>query len=233
MKLVYLVVAVALGLSSVASSAPFCMTGSLDDYLSLGADGCMVGSSTFSNFWTLSPPTTGDPISASSVSVMPVGSSLDPGLTFGLGVSAGANENRQLLLGFVVSGPPFIGASNSISGYSATGDGAVTATENLCIGGTFDPGTLNNCSGSSDALIAAATANFAIPADFRAFAAAASIGVVTNIAVDGGTAGAASLSSVTHQFTAVPEPGTILCCVAGLAALAAKQRCRRRTRLNS
>lgn len=227
MKSLYLVLAMALGLSSAASSAPFCMTGSLDDYLSLGADGCMVGSSTFSNFWTLSPPTTGDPILTNSVSVMPIGSSLNPGLTFGLGVSAGANQNRQLVLGFIVSGPPFIGASNLISGYSATGDGVVTATENLCIGGTFDPGTLNNCSGSSDTLVAAATASFAVPADFRPFGAAALIGVVTNIGVDGGTAGTASLSSVTHQFTAVPEPGTILCCVAGLAALGVIRRFRR------
>ena len=59
-----------------------------------------------------------------------------------------------------------------------------------------------------------------------AFGAVSPIGVVTDIAVDGGLEGSAALGSVTNLFQpgVVAEPGSVLFLVAGLAGLAWRRR---------
>ena len=52
-----------------------------------------------------------------------------------------------------------------------------------------------------------------------AFLSAGALAVVTDIGVDGGLAGTASLQSASNRFRVVPEPGSLLLMAVGLLAL--------------
>jgi hypothetical protein len=71
-----------------------CVPGTLASYVALGAQGCAVGSSLLSNFEILSGINLASPISPSAISITPVVSSTDIGLT--LNVSANATGGALL-----------------------------------------------------------------------------------------------------------------------------------------
>jgi hypothetical protein len=194
-----------------------CSPGTLSDYVAL-AEGCSVGAFLFDNF-TLGAtlPTGATPISPDVVQVTPVAS----GLAFGLDVTADAGELLEILFGYDVSHPAIKGASFSMSGVSATGDAAVTAVKSLCKGGSFNPGGVDGCTGVEAALIVFAIAgNADLAESLDIFPFVKLLGVVDDIAVDGGLAGAASLSGeVVNQFAPVPEPASSLLVATGICAL--------------
>jgi len=198
-----------------------CVPGTLSDYFAL-SDGCTVGTFQYQNFAQLTTqPAGSSPISPDAVQVMPVAS----GLAFGVDVSASAGELLEILFGYDVTGSGIAGARLSLSGASAAGDGVVTAVKNVCEGGSFDPGDVTGCSGTGDALIAVALDGLEdLNQSLTIFPIVAMLGVVDDIAVDGGLDGSASLrGSVTNQFVAganpVPEPASAVLVASGILGL--------------
>ena len=198
-----------------------CVQGTLSEYFAL-SDACTVGAFQFRNFAQLTTqPAGSSPMSPDGVQVMPVAS----GLAFGVDVSARPGELLEILFGYDVTGSGIAGAGLSLSGASAAGDGAVTAVKNFCEGGRFDPGELTGCTGTGDALIAAALDGLEdLNQSLTILPTVALLGIVDDIAIDGGVDGSASLQgSVTNQFVGganpVPEPASAVLVASGILGL--------------
>jgi hypothetical protein len=192
-----------------ASAAP-CVPNLLSAYLALGGSGCTVGGALFSDFTTFAPTGSATPISAAAINVTPLDVAGNPGLRFDLNTTAQAGDVRQALFGYLASAPAFTGSRLSIAGTNVSPDGAVTAVQNTCLGGTFALGQ-SGCTGSEATLIAF---DIGVDADLNAllaFGPVALIGIVNDFVVDGGIEGLAVFGSASNQFTtaaAVPEPAT-------------------------
>ena len=176
-------------LPNAASAAP-CIPGSLADYIALGGSGCSVGTALFSNFTSLPLQGGATQIADAATLVNPVGVALQPGLRFDVNSQAVASEFLQLVIGYSVSGASFIGNQNSLTGSVVTPDGAVTATETKCLGQVF---VLGSCSGTQVSSVAFDLGFTSSLAESLSFAPTTLIGVVVDIAVDGGPFGSASL----------------------------------------
>lgn len=217
-----LIVALQSLLGAGAFAAP-CPISTLAVYQALGSAGCTIGSFRFSNFGLLQQPTGSVPFSVVTVTPIAVG------LDFSVNASAATGTLFEDLISYRVTGigASLNGASLFLTGSSTTDDGAVTVVENLCIGGLFlGADGVSGCGGARRDLIVIDTFGFgADPPISLAFVSAASLAVVTDIAVDGGTAGLASLrGSASNRFAVaavngVPEPGAFLLVMAGLLAL--------------
>ncbi|MEJ7712716.1 MAG: PEP-CTERM sorting domain-containing protein [Pyrinomonadaceae bacterium] len=88
--------------------------------------------------------------------------------------------------------------------------------------GDFDPGGPFNCTGNADNLILFQISDDAETMAQLTFPPVNRIGVVTDIAIDGGQNGSGSLGSVTAQFQSaqpIPEPATIVLLASGLGGL--------------
>jgi hypothetical protein len=116
-------------------------------------------------------------------------------------------------------------------GATAAGDGVVTAIQDLCIGGSFTTGSLAGCSATQDANVAFAIDGDQSLSETLTFASVPVLGIVNDIAADGGLNGLASLrGGITNSFTVVAaqpvaEPATVTLLATGLAwALRARAR---------
>jgi hypothetical protein len=206
-----------------AEAAP-CAADTLAGYVALGAGGCEIGSTSFQSFGVLEVPFGALEIDPADVLVTPlVDDPLRPGLSFVLAAAATANELLEVLVAYQVAAPLLRGAEVALDGSSVSGDGAVTAIEDVCIGGVFDPDGPTGCTGLDEALIAFDVGFDAEPSVTLLFEDASLLAVVKDIAVDGGLEGAASLAGVTNRFL-VPEPATALLLAVGLAALGCRSR---------
>jgi len=216
------VVALAMLLCSAAHAAP-CMTGSLVDYLGLGSTGCTIGSAQFSDFSLPAVANADDPIAPSAVQVVPAQDAGGAGFSLLFNQDAVAAESFGLRVGFLAAGLPgfaFTAALSSLMGASS-GDGVVGLFTDLCRGSAFtDPDTLA-CGGTPDSNVIVGSGTTG-----SAFAFTSPIGVVGEVFVDGGFAGAASLASADLRFAvaAVPEPGTCALLALGLGAAAFARR---------
>lgn len=205
-----------------------CTTSTLSSYVSLGSTGCTIGDVTFSDFGLLQQPT--NSVLFTAISVIPVALGMTTvGLDFGVDASASSGMLFEDLISYRVSGPSLKGASLNFSG-SATdpdGNGAVTVVENLCIGGLFTGADgVSGCDGMPQNLGVVNSFNVADSPDSLVFMPVASLGVVTDIAIDGGAGGFASLGSASNRFQVVgndlvpvPEPAAYLLVMAGLLGL--------------
>lgn len=210
---------VCMSIHAAPAYAIVCAPGSLQDYVDLSA-GCTIGPVTFSDFVVLSPPAGATPISPTTISVTPLGDPSNPGFVFGVNVVAGAGEFFDVFFGFQVT-DSLIGASLSMDGAAAAGDGAVTVVEDLCAGGVF---TGLACSGDPATMIV-----FAIEGDTQAtenssLPSASLLGVLADIGVDGGLIGTGQLGTTTLRFetgvtTTVPEPPSLVVVLAAGIAL--------------
>ena len=220
MKRLFLLSGAILAIASSGAAAP-CVMGSLASFIALGAGGCTVNAALFSSFSALDVPFGSTPISPASIAVTPLGMPLlNPGLMFTSTITAGPNAIFERVFGFRVSGLPFVSNTAALGGASATGDGAVTLVEDKCLGGTFDPTGPSGCTGTDMGQVAFVT-SFATDNPVQLmFPAVNSIGVVADIAVDGGLAGTAAFSSATLRFQAVPEPSSALLLLSGLGVVA-------------
>ena len=196
-----LVVLGVLVMCSLGFAAPICSSGPLSNYLNLGADGCMLGTSIVSNF-TIFPGSTGaTAISPATVSVVPTNSGSAPRLTFTTTASAGANQLFQMVLGYRITGSTFTSDTMMVSGTTTTGGGSTTAIQNYCLGGSFVPNPPNfpgTCSGSTNGTLLILNSG----SDSVAFAPVSSIALIHDLTLDGGQNGSASGATVSDQFAA-------------------------------
>lgn len=221
-KILFMLIVALQSLLCAGASASPCPISTLAVYQGLGSAGCTIGNFRFSNFGLLQQPKGSVPFTV--VTVTPV----SVGLDFGINASADAGTLFEDLISYRVTGigASLNGASLFFTGSSATDDGAVTVVENLCVGGLFlGVDGVSGCSGARRDLIVVDFGVGADPPISLAFASATSLAVVTDIAVDGGTVGQASLrGSASNRFAVaavngVPEPAAFLLVIAGLFAL--------------
>jgi hypothetical protein len=219
-------------LAGRSQAAPLCGADSLTNYLSLGS--CSIGGATFSNFSLVTPlPTGANAVSTNSVIVLPFNTTTSVGFQFLFDVTSTSFQLNELLFGYLASASGFTDATVSIPGATASGDGSVTAVQDLCIGGAFTTGSLDGCPAAQDANIAFAIDGDQSLSETLSFGSVALLGIVNDIAVDGGLNGLAALrGGFSNSFTVaqpVAEPATVTLIATGLAwALRARQRQRRR-----
>ncbi len=208
-----------MSLSAAAQAAP-CVSGSVADYLALGATGCSVGAVQFRDFTLpaiLGPAT---PVDAAVVTLAPLFTPTGVGLSLLSTLAAGAGSFLELRLGFnaSVATGAITRARIDLGGASATGDGVTTLIEDLCVGSAFDdPGNLA-CIGSTSTLVTVATEGFTQDSDALDLAPEVkTLGVVADLGVDGGLGGASTFTAGTLLFSTVPLPSTLA--LLGLGAL--------------
>ncbi len=199
------------GVLQVASASSLCTTGTLASYEALGAGGCLLGGDTISSFTTISGITGATPIDPTLVEITPSGGTDDPVLEFDVNQTADANALLEAIFTYAISGPDiFTTDMTTLSNSSETVDGAVTDTQNYCVGGQFGPDGVDGCTGSTSGTLL--TLDGIQNTDQGSFPGATTLSVTDDFVLDGGTAGSASGGTFVDQFTAtstVPEPSGI------------------------
>jgi hypothetical protein len=196
----------------------------LDTYIALGATGCQIGDKTFFDFTYTSAASGGAvAIPSSGVTVDtegPAGSGatyLNPnyGFDFQAGWTVGAGQTTDATIGFTVqvsSGPATIVDAELGQLSGVTSPGSATIAEEGCGPAPCNPLTANTLH-----LFTTNAATF----DSTFFSPTGSIQIAKDIAVSGGTTGAATLSLAQDTFsqTDVPEPASLTLLASGLLAL--------------
>jgi len=185
--------------------ATTCQVGSLQAYIDLGGAGCSIEDKTVSGFLDLGVLGGATPILPADIMVTPLPTPGNPGLSFDFGVTASAGGLLESLFAFSVAvlpgGMPIEAVGLSLFGSEVAPDGVNTAL--LCLG-TTDPA----CP-TPDPILLFDIGLDSLLTDMRAFPPVATLDLVSDIVVDGGLFGGASLSSATLRFqevTVVPEP---------------------------
>jgi hypothetical protein len=223
MKLAAAVCALVTGFASFARGEPICVSGTLASYVALGSPGCALGSNLLSSFEILSGINGSTPISSSAINITPLMNAGDVGLMFSLSSSASDGSILEALVGYRISGGSYTAASISASGTSASGNGAVTDIQNLCLAGSFGPDGVTRCStGRTGTLLLLGDGSGS-----TSFAAAASVSVTDDITFDSGgsgsgnrAAGGVFMDNFTSSAGNVPEPRTLSLLIAGALSIA-------------
>lgn len=202
MRRFVLLPSVLLAIAQMCSAAP-CAVGSLASYIALGAAGCTIGTNTLDDFATLSGIAGATPISPADIAITPSGASTNAGITASVNVTATTGEVLEALFTYQISGNLYAADSITLSHSSESADGAVSDTQNYCVGGTFGPDGVTGCSGSPGSLIALDGVQ---NQDSQSFSPAGLLSITDDFTLDGGLAGSASGGDITDRFTVVPEP---------------------------
>jgi MYXO-CTERM domain-containing protein len=196
--------------ASSSFAAP-CVSAPLSTYTA-GGFSCSIGSLDFSSFNLVA--TIGDPFG--SITINPVTVAPNQfGLQFVVNQTAATLDLFEQLIGYRVTGIGTLINRSSVflTGSSTTGDAAVTAAEQLCLGGVFAaPDKVSGCTGTElvPSLAAIDTLGF-LDSDQRDLLPGVSfLSVVSDIAVDGGTDGAGHLDSATNLFRAAAVPVAVV-----------------------
>src|SRR5579884_2596298 len=198
-----------------------CTSGSLSSYIALGSSGCTIGSVLFNDFASLPIPFGAGQISPGTVTVMPVATLYHPTLTFDIATSANAASGfLDLDIGFDASALPSnarIGGSQvTLNSPAFTADGSVTAIHDACPAGNFSGGV---CSTTDYNAIVSDLSALTDLSEGTAFAATSPVAFMTDIGLDPGSTGTASLQSASVSVTAIPEPAQTGFLVGAAAAL--------------
>ena len=217
---------VGLLLTGASGFAGTCVPGSLQDYFGLDpVAGCTAGAITFRNFAPASGQFGATLIDPATITVSPGGTFLQPNLLFGVNMTAGSNQFLESFFRFEVLAPVVGNPSIALSPASnASGDGAVSAIADICVGGFFIPTEPTGCPTTTGSLLALKIAFDSVPFDSARFLSGSFFDVFVDLAIDGGPSGQATLGSATFGVTAVPEPATLALAAAALTALALRRR---------
>jgi len=222
MKRLLVIGAVALMMVSASwgTVTPACTSDTLADYTTPGF-ACTVGDKVFSDF-TATLTGVGVSTAGVGITITPDNNpTLGPGIDLSLtGFSVSSGESMDLKFGYnvnTVSGQPLIeDASIGIAGAANSGSGLVSIGENVCVGGTFsDLGAGTGCSTGSGPPneLELDVQNPGPPAVFfdqKFFAPPVSeAAAFKDISVSGGLSGSASLSSISQNWSEVPEPAGV------------------------
>ncbi len=216
----------------MASAAPIaCPTGTVQDYTTTvnAAGGCFQDGLLFNQFQYLSSSAgTGVALPASSIAVAPLVNAAGTGFGFQIsgGFAAGPGSVSDGILQYQVStinNQPLISSLNLSFNGTFTGSGIAAVSENYCPGGTVVPPGAGCPTGLSNIFVQNSN-GVTILQRGAGFPGVSSLTVSKDIQVNGGTSGTATISSVTNQFQAIPEPSAFLLLASGLVGIAAVRR---------
>jgi len=228
-RLRILLTAAVLAIAAPQASASVCISGSYEDYIALGASGCAIEGTLFSDFSVLPIlPFGALPIDPASVTINPLVSATNPGLEFDFGITAGADEFFDSLFSFTVTagaGSALTGSRSTLLGAGATGDGLVTLIQDMCLDGVFT-NPPQDCGGTALTAVALVIDGFSDADVSLPFIPAAQfVAVVADFGIDGGLSGTAALDQAALRFattaTAVPEPSALMLVALALALVGA------------
>ena len=216
--------------SGSAVAAPVCMTDTLASYMSLGSTGCQLGGGTFSGFQVLPPITGADAITPGNITITPIQSGNMLGLNVKVNGTAMAGELKQALLSYMLMAPSITSSMVTLSGTSTSGGAFATYIQNYCAGGTFLPGDVTGCNGSTDDALVILDSG----SEQATFPAVSQISIVHDFTLDASTGGSATGGMVMDRFTVgsaggeVPEPQTYVLMSSAFLAIALRARFRNR-----
>jgi hypothetical protein len=190
-----------------ARSAGSCGTALLASYIALGSGGCTIRSDTLFNFQALGGTAGMVPILPASVIMSPLGGAFNPGISVAANVTSPAGIVMEALFTYRISGSAFIADSITLANSSETGDGAVTDTQNFCVGGIFGSDGVTGCTGIAGSLVALGGVQ---NTNSTSLGPASLLSVTADFTIDGGIAGSASGGTIVDQFAASPDPASII-----------------------
>ncbi len=221
MKQYAIFAALTLGVTSLASAAPVCTSGSLASFIALGSGGCMIGTNTLSGFQALPGLGGATVISPSNITITPIGGTTNPGITAMTNLTATTGQIFDALITYMLSGNLYTSDSINLTNATASGNGAVTDIQNFCAGGTFGPNGVSGCTGTAGSLLVLGGPG--TNTNQTNLSPVGKLTITHNFTVDSGGNGSASGATVTDQFAAtssIPEPATYVLAGLGLALAA-------------
>ena len=190
------IVAGLIAIAQSGSAAP-CGQGTLASYILLGAGGCSIQGATFSSFQALSPITGATLSAPENVTVTPIDSPGNPGLTIQMSAFALSNGIREARFRYQVSASGITQSSISLTNTASSGDGAIYLIQDYCLNGTFGQDGVSGCTGMPGRQLSLNSG----PSQ-AAFGSASLVNVTNDFTLDGGQSGSASGGTITNQFVA-------------------------------